>query len=396
MQIAKDAEKRINIRKFLIFSVGSMFTIITGLLYLLFQTIETNTRWIAVFLAIGTISIAIYSYYHIFPQLRNYFTIILAFMAGIIIFALFLEEDFISNPLNELNRILLESTLASFQIDLTTIITIVFLQFLYLILLVIGLLGIIIPFIIYKRFQNTQYIIKRYKRVTLGAIFLLGIVITFFSLVLLILTGEIGLLFIIVENSFFQTRLQFYLILGFLLIGFILGLLIFISSDKLQFQQRFKIFSGSLAGLSLILLVILFSVGVILGLGPGFENGRLLIVLFPATSATPIVSINEACSGIHSFMIFLFCFYAAILYTGRSMDWKKVSLAMIVGTIGTLSSNWIRIIIILLAGLFDAELIWQVHNYAGLVIFFSWMLLFWVIAVEYLIEKPQIKQQSVS
>lgn len=389
MQIAKDAEKRINIRKFLIFSVGSMFTIITGLLYLLFQTIETNTRWIAVFLAILTISIAIYSYHHIFPQLRNYFTIILAFMAGIIIFALFLEEDFISNPLNELNRILLESTLASFQIDLTTIITIVFLQFLYLILLVIGLLGIFIPFIIYKRSQNSQIFKKRYKRVTLGAIFLLGIVITFFSLLLLILTGEIGLQFIIVENSFFQTRLQFYLILGFLLIGFILGLLIFITSDKYQFQQRFKIISGSLAGLSLILLVILFSAGVILGLGPGFENGRLLIVLFPATSATPIVSINEACSGIHSFMIFLFCFYAAILYTGRSMDWKKVSLAMIVGTIGTLSSNWIRIIIILLAGLFDAELIWQVHNYAGLVIFFSWMLLFWVIAVEYLIEKPQ-------
>ena len=95
-------------------------------------------------------------------------------------------------------------------------------------------------------------------------------------------------------------------------------------------------------------------------------------VLFPAESNVSGVTINSACSGIHSFVIFVSCFYIAILYIGRLSTVGRIAVALLIGTIGTLAGNWLRIAIVLLTGYYtDFRTMMFVHDYAGLVVFLT-------------------------
>jgi exosortase/archaeosortase family protein len=337
-------------------------------------------------LGIITFTLAVHSAFQAFDWLERYTSMVLALIAGTIIFFLFLGDDFFPNPLGEFNDLLLESTLATFQTDLTSLVSIVILQYFFIAGVSLGLITIFISLV------NLRSVSLEGNPTTLIylAVLALGIVIIIISSLFILFNGHTGLAYYFIPSDFFKRRMEFYMILIIVSLSFVLSIAFFMlivsNKDHLKpiLYDRLQKTSLSLVVFILVLLIILFGFGVILGLAPGFDQGGSSRVIFPPGSATSEVWINEACSGIHSFTIFISCFYVAILYSVREFSKQRLIPALIIGTIGTLSSNWLRIIIILLIGLMDPNLMWEVHNYAGLVIFFSWMFFFWLFALDFL------------
>ncbi len=110
------------------------------------------------------------------------------------------------------------------------------------------------------------------------------------------------------------------------------------------------------------------------------------IIIFPATSKTLSARVNEACSGIHSFLIFMSTFTLVMLYLGWDAPKRKLAISFLIGLAGTLTSNWVRLILVYVSGYFlGAARMLDVHTYAGLVIFLLWMAIFWNYAINYLL-----------
>ncbi|MHA1449235.1 MAG: hypothetical protein ACTSP4_07430, partial [Candidatus Hodarchaeales archaeon] len=383
MKALANWQNEIGKSRVLLLILVAISTVATGIVYYLFQTITSTSRWLMVPIGIVMFSAAVFCLFQAFEWLRKYTSAVLALIAGTIIFFLFLGSDLIPNPLGDFNTLLLDSTLATFQTDITSIISVSFLYYFYLICLIFCLTILILLFNSYmvKKSEQEKYtILEIFQVVTTLAI--LG---TF--LLLIITTGRLGLDYRLNPSNSFQSRTNFYLLLGIISIIYVTGIAVIITSDylkKLTISENTRKIVFIASALALIIVCGLFVLGVIFGLAPGFEAGGSSRVLFPQGSVTSEVSINEECSGIHSFTIFISCFYIALLYSGRFYESSRLIPALFIGTVGTLSSNWLRIIIILIIGYINTDLMWEVHNYAGLVIFFTWMLFFWFYAVDYL------------
>jgi len=119
---------------------------------------------------------------------------------------------------------------------------------------------------------------------------------------------------------------------------------------------------------------------------PTDEGTIIGVVNFPATSKATGALVNEACSGIHSFLIFMSTFTLVMLYLGWDAPKRKLAISFLIGLAGTLTSNWVRLILVYVAGYFlGAARMLDVHTYAGLVIFLLWMAVFWNYAINYLL-----------
>lgn len=119
------------------------------------------------------------------------------------------------------------------------------------------------------------------------------------------------------------------------------------------------------------------------------------LITFPKGSKATNVTIDSECSGIHSLTLFIISFYLAltVFFTQHKPRAEKLICGFLVGTLGTLSSNWIRIATILLVGYFQGSTeMLRFHDYAGLIIFLSWMLIFWMKSIDWMLETPVSSQ----
>jgi len=130
----------------------------------------------------------------------------------------------------------------------------------------------------------------------------------------------------------------------------------------------------------------LFGAGFRADILPTPEGGIVGMITFPATSKTTGAYVNEACSGIHSFLIFMSTFTLVMLYLGWDAPKRKLALSFGLGLCGTLTSNWVRLILVYVAGYFlGTEMMLDVHTYAGLAIFLLWMAVFWNYSINYIL-----------
>ena len=135
-----------------------------------------------------------------------------------------------------------------------------------------------------------------------------------------------------------------------------------------------------------IWIINLFGAGFEVDILPTSEGGIIGLVTFPASSKTTGALVNEACSGIHSFLIFMTTFTLVMLYLGWDAPKKKLGLSFCLGLIGSLTSNWVRLILVYVAGYYlGTERMLDVHNYAGLVVFLLWMAVFWNYSINYIL-----------
>jgi len=119
---------------------------------------------------------------------------------------------------------------------------------------------------------------------------------------------------------------------------------------------------------------------------PTSDGGIIGMVTFPATAKTTGAFVNEACSGIHSFLIFMSTFTLVMLYLGWDAPKRKLGVSFSIGLAGTLTSNWIRLIMVYISGYFwGNDVMLAVHSYAGLVVFLLWMAVFWNYSINYLL-----------
>ncbi|MFX0093129.1 MAG: hypothetical protein ACFFBD_15335, partial [Candidatus Hodarchaeota archaeon] len=213
--------------RYMCIALAIVFTITTGLLYLAFQTIESSARWLMVPTGILAASIAVYFGFHAFEWLRKYTGMILALIVGMFIFFLFLGDELFPNPLGEFNDLLLQSTLATFQTDLTSVVSIVVLQYFYILGILLGIITVGIVFFKSKSFlsgnPNSDWFqifrLMREQEIKWWYQFLLiialgiGILLIVSLTILIIFTNQTGFSFSLNLGEQFLLRLQFYPIL---------------------------------------------------------------------------------------------------------------------------------------------------------------------------------------
>jgi LPXTG-motif cell wall-anchored protein len=378
-----------------------IFAIATVILYFAFQSIiDTPSRWLLVPLGIITFSIAMYCGFNAFDWLQKYSSMVLALIIGTFIFFLFLGDELFDNPFGDFNDLLLTSPLATFQTDLTSVISVTLLRLFFVILTIAGVL--LIGLILFVQRKRKEKLKDRYHLMIISRLsVVIGVSVLLVSIVFMLMTQQPGFDFRLITSPAFEERESFYIVL-------ILTMSIIIGCFSIQKILKLNHIDGFLSArkkeqltrmtriLSLFFLgvvFILFTGGVLMGGAPGFELGGVSHVDFPEGSQTPVIGINEACSGVHSFTIFVLCFYVALIHSGRHFAKDRLIPAMIIGTLGILSGNWLRIVTILIVGYFDTRMIWTVHDYAGLIILFGWMFLFWVFALNYL-QSPNLGKKS--
>jgi exosortase/archaeosortase family protein len=137
-------------------------------------------------------------------------------------------------------------------------------------------------------------------------------------------------------------------------------------------------------------LTVIVTVSSLNGLGiPAVHQGNLII--FPAASKVPSAYIDARCGGVHSFLIFVCCFIVVLLREGYTVSRKKIAISSLIGIAGTLFTNYFRVVIVCLVGIFyGAELMYFVHNYAGFALFLTWLCVFWYLALSYLLQDVEL------
>ena len=118
-----------------------------------------------------------------------------------------------------------------------------------------------------------------------------------------------------------------------------------------------------------------------------------------ADSTIGQVGIAATCAGIYSFGIFLSAFIAFVL-SEYSRFTRRIGILLVVGAIMTYLANLLRMTLIVLAGYYNGigtlenpapfTLLWT-HQYAGELIFISWVAVFWWIAFRYLASEPEME-----
>jgi exosortase/archaeosortase family protein len=92
--------------------------------------------------------------------------------------------------------------------------------------------------------------------------------------------------------------------------------------------------------------------------------------------------IDAACSGSASLAIFLSIFLLMML--DEPLPWKKAGYMLILGLIGTILQNILRLLIMVLAGYWHgSETFWTAHTYAGYILFPAWYILFAYVYFDY-------------
>jgi exosortase/archaeosortase family protein len=122
-----------------------------------------------------------------------------------------------------------------------------------------------------------------------------------------------------------------------------------------------------------------------------------------ADGGTGLIGIAATCAGIYSFGIFLSAFIAFVL-SEYSRFTRRIGVLLVVGSVLTYLANLLRMTLIVLAGYYNGignidnpapfTLLWT-HEYAGEIIFISWVAVFWWIAFKYLASEPEKDLKSV-
>ena len=123
-----------------------------------------------------------------------------------------------------------------------------------------------------------------------------------------------------------------------------------------------------------------------------------------ADGGTGSIGIAATCAGIYSFGIFLSAFIAFV-FSEYSQFTRRIGVLLVVGSALTYLANLLRMTLIVLAGYYNGignidnpapfTLLWT-HEYAGEIIFISWVAIFWWVAFRYLASEPKKKSKSVT
>ncbi|MFX0208049.1 MAG: archaeosortase/exosortase family protein [Candidatus Hodarchaeota archaeon] len=358
---------------------------ITGLNYILFA--DTRDPIYAV-IGVSLLGVGLWILLQEYESLRQYEAIILPFISGLFIFLLFMEQG--------LDEIVLKSEIAYIQIRTSVIISTNVLVYLYILTFILGIL-LLIPFgltVLKNKSPNNN---TPMLLVPVGILFIL---ISSWN----IIQGVLGMpyRFEVREYQGTETLLRpplelmfsnFYIL--FLEVGLIL-IVITVHFLRIQKIDQNNAVTPLVIGSTLILISFWHLIQGISGLGSHLLDSNYGYVSFPAGGhvTTPrTVTIDARCSGIHSFTIFITCFYLTFLYIGRHVEKKRLAIALTIGTFGTLSCNWLRLIFIYLVGYYyGSEPMYEAHDYAGLVIFLIWMVIFWIYALDYLKIRQNVEE----
>ena len=197
----------------------------------------------------------------------------------------------------------------------------------------------------------------------------------------------LGLLFFGAGTFLFIEESERFQILRKLIIPFMAGIFIFwiFLTTRLDIYILKTPLADILTDLTVIVTVFsLNSLGI-----PAVHQGHL--IMFPAGSKVPSAYIDARCGGIHSFLIFVCCFIVVLLREGYTVHKRKIVISSLIGIAGTLFTNYFRVILVCLVGIFyGAELMYFVHNYAGFALFLVWLCVFWYLALSYLLQDVEL------
>jgi len=126
------------------------------------------------------------------------------------------------------------------------------------------------------------------------------------------------------------------------------------------------------------------------------DGDQMGIIYLENPSKVSAIYIDARCSGVHSTTIFLIVFAIMILYIGRHASSKKrVGISFLIGGIGTLTTNWIRLTIISLTGYYYGyNTMMRVHDYLGFLLFLLWMTIFWYFAINYMLKESNEEEEE--
>ncbi len=120
---------------------------------------------------------------------------------------------------------------------------------------------------------------------------------------------------------------------------------------------------------------------------PGSTAPGLTVLTNAGTQVT--VVITTACSGLYSFGLFASAFFAYVLTEFRRLTWR-VWAFLALGTVASYLANLLRMIVVVLAGVYGStpeqsvQNLLVAHSYAGWLIFLGWIGLFWILLVRFL------------
>jgi len=126
------------------------------------------------------------------------------------------------------------------------------------------------------------------------------------------------------------------------------------------------------------------------------DGDQMGIIYLENPSKVSAIYIDARCSGVHSTIIFLIVFALMILYIGRHVSsQKRVGISFLIGGIGTLTTNWIRLTIIALTGYYYGHnKMMYVHDYLGFLLFLLWMTIFWYFAINYMLKESKEEEKE--
>lgn len=114
--------------------------------------------------------------------------------------------------------------------------------------------------------------------------------------------------------------------------------------------------------------------------GPGLTN----IIEYEHNGNMLRVGVGTGCSGLYSAGLFFSAFLAFVLARYRKVD-KHIGVALGIGFIVTWASNIIRMVITVLVGIaWGHPALALVHSYLGILIFVSFITVFWVLIIRWL------------
>ncbi len=180
--------------------------------------------------------------------------------------------------------------------------------------------------------------------------------------------------------------LRFFIILGLLILP--ASLYEFYSSGALDF--KFHSIAGPLIG-----LITPCVQGVLLLLGHEtdtvVQEGGITLVLADSSYS---VFIGILCSGITSLSVFIAAFLA--LAWDMKTSFSKKAAMLVIGTVGTIFSNILRISTLFLVGLyFGGDAMIFMHTHLGWVLYFIWITIFWFLAFRVAAPKSAVRKKKL-
>lgn len=110
-----------------------------------------------------------------------------------------------------------------------------------------------------------------------------------------------------------------------------------------------------------------------------------------------VVSISSACSGTDSLLLFLSLFSILLLLDWKKMHLKRMAILFIIGVIGTVAYNILRIYALLLVGIFIDPVfaIDAFHTNAGWILFLLFFMIFWHFGSKWAYKKVAKEQKGM-